>query len=73
MTDSTKGLSIDEMKLLSDFSNTVSARELNKGVKIQSLTLSYTDTDGFTINLVETKNPTSPAVTTPSSDASTSE
>lgn len=54
MTDTVKGLSIDEMKLLSDFSNTVTSREFTKQVKIQKLVLSYDEVQGFTIDLRET-------------------
>lgn len=54
MTDSVKGLSIDEMKLLSDFSNTVTSREFTKQVKIKKLVLSYDEVLGFTIDLQET-------------------
>lgn len=54
MTDTVKGLSIDEMKLLSDFSNTVTSREFTKQVKIKKLVLSYDEVLGFTIDLQET-------------------
>ena len=48
-----KGLSLTEMKLLSDFSNVVQAREYNNQVDIQKLVLSYDVSAGFTIELVE--------------------
>lgn len=54
MTDTVKGLSIDEMKLLSDFSNTVTSREFTKQAKIKKLVLSYDEVLGFTIDLQET-------------------
>lgn len=69
MTDTSKGLTVDEMKLLSDFSNVVTSREFTKGVKIEKLILSYTETDGFTIDLVERKNATSPPVTEPPAES----
>lgn len=48
-----KGLSLAEMKLLSEFSTTVAAREINNNVTIQKLYLSYDVQNGFTIELVE--------------------
>lgn len=48
-----KGISMAEMQLLSEFSNTVSAREYTQNVTVQKLTLSYDITEGFTIELVE--------------------
>jgi hypothetical protein len=56
--ETAKGLSLDQMKLLSDFSNVVQSRQFNKQVKISKLVLSYDEVDGFTIDLVETKVPT---------------
>lgn len=53
--ESVKGLSVDEMKLLSDFSNVVTSRQYNKQVKITKLNLSYDEVAGFTIDLVEEK------------------
>ncbi len=49
-----KGLSMSEMRLLSEFSNTVSAREYSQNVTVKKLTLSYDIETGFTIELVET-------------------
>lgn len=49
----TKGLSKVEMKLLSDFTNTVSAREITGGVQLNKLVLSYDITNGFTITYEE--------------------
>lgn len=49
-----KGLSMSEMRLLSEFSNTVSAREYSQNVTVKKLTLSYDIESGFTIELVET-------------------
>lgn len=48
-----KGISMSEMRLLSEFSNTVSAREYSQNVTVQKLTLSYDIVEGFTIELVE--------------------
>ena len=49
-----KGLSMSEMRLLSDFGNVIQAREYNSKVDIQKLVLTYDVTGGFTIELVET-------------------
>lgn len=49
-----KGLSMSEMRLLSEFSNTVSAREYSQNVTVQKLNLSYDIESGFTIELAET-------------------
>lgn len=48
-----KGISMAEMRLLSEFSNTVSAREYSQNVTVQKLVLSYDAVEGFTIDLVE--------------------
>lgn len=53
--ETAKGLSLDQMKLLSDFSNVVTSRQYNKQVKINKLVLSYDEVAGFTIDLVEEK------------------
>lgn len=53
--ETAKGLSLDQMKLLSDFSNVVTSRQYNKQVKISKLVLSYDEVAGFTIDLVEEK------------------
>lgn len=53
---SVKGLSKVEMKLLTDFMNTVLAREYSEGVTIQKLNLNYDTNNGFTIELQETVN-----------------
>ena len=44
---------MSEMHLLSEFSNTVSAREYSQNVTVQKLVLSYDAVEGFTIELVE--------------------
>lgn len=65
--ETAKGLSLDQMKLLSDFSNVVTSRQYNKQVKISKLVLSYDEVAGFTIDLVEEKVTTTsptPASTT---------
>ena len=48
-----KGISMAEMRLLSDFSNTVQAREYSQNVTVQKLVLSYDAAEGFTVELVE--------------------
>lgn len=48
-----KGISMAEMRLLSEFSNTVLAREYSQNVTVQKLTLSYDIENGFSIELVE--------------------
>lgn len=48
-----KGISMAEMRLLSEFSNTVSAREYSQNLTVQKLVLSYDIVEGFTIELVE--------------------
>lgn len=52
-TAAPKGISMSEMRLLSEFSNTVTAREYSQNVTIQKLTLSYDSVTGFSIELVE--------------------
>lgn len=52
-TTTSKGLSMAEMKLLSDFSNVVASRQYQENNEIDELTLSYKLGVGFTINLVE--------------------
>lgn len=52
-TAAPKGISMSEMRLLSEFSNTVSAREYSQNVTVQKLTLSYDSVNGFAIELVE--------------------
>ena len=52
-TAAPKGLSMSEMCLLSEFSNTVTAREYSQNVTVQKLTLSYDSVNGFSIELVE--------------------
>ena len=65
-TATPKGLSMAEMRLLSDFGNVIQAREYNSKVDIQKLVLTYDVTNGFTIELVETpkKQPTPQVPTT---------
>lgn len=52
-TTTSKSLTNDEIKLLSDFTNTVNARIINTGNEIQKLHLSYDKETGYTIDLVE--------------------
>ena len=61
-TTTSKGLSLAEMKILSDFSNTVTARQYNEGVVIEKLVMSYDKVNGFNIELVEAP-PTQDTVT----------
>lgn len=56
MSEASKGLTKDEMKLLNDFSNTVLAREFTNEVTIQKLVLSYDVNIGFQVILEETPN-----------------
>ena len=65
-TATPKGLSMAEMRLLSDFGNVIQAREYNSKADIQKLVLTYDVTNGFTIELVETpkKQPTPQVPTT---------
>ena len=53
MATAPKGISMSEMRLLSEFSNTVSAREYSQNVTVQKITLSYDSVNGFAIELVE--------------------
>lgn len=53
MATAPKGISMSEMRLLSEFSNTVSAREYSQNVTVQKLTLSYDSVNRFAIELVE--------------------
>ena len=48
-----KGLSMAEMRLLSEFSNIVQAREYSQNVTVQKLVLSYDAVKGFSIELAE--------------------
>ena len=48
-----KGISMSEMRLLSEFSNTVLAREYSQNVTVQKLTLSYDNVTGFSVELAE--------------------
>ncbi len=55
-TVAAKGLSKTEMKLLNDFSNTVSAREFTENVTVTKLNLLYDEINGFSIELEEKPN-----------------
>ncbi len=63
------GLSMAQMRLLTDFGNVIQAREYNSKVDIQKLVLTYDVTGGFTIELVETpkqvSTPQTPTTVTP--------
>lgn len=48
-----KGISMSEMRLLSEFSNTVTAREYSQNVTVQKLTITYDSVSGFSIEFVE--------------------
>ena len=52
-TTTSKGLSMAEMKLLSDFSNVVASRQYTENNEIDELTLSYKNGKGFSIVLTE--------------------
>lgn len=60
-----KGLSLVEMQLMNNFATTVSAREINANTKVEKLVLSYDQTNGFTIDLVESLVPVEPPVEPP--------
>ena len=53
-TTTVKGLSMSEMRLLSDFSNMIQARQYNSNMTLEKVVLSYDVVNGFTIDLVET-------------------
>lgn len=59
-TTTVKGLSMSEMRLLSDFSNMIQARQYNSSTTLEKVVLSYDAVNGFTIDLVET--PKAPVV-----------
>ena len=48
-----EGISMTEMRLLSEFSNTVLAREYSQNVTVKKLVLSYDIENGFSIVLDE--------------------
>ncbi len=49
-----RGISKGEMELLTAFNGMILAREINKQVDIESLTLTYSVENGFVVQLVET-------------------
>ena len=49
-----RGISKGEMELLTAFNGMILAREINKQVDIESLTLTYSVENGFVVALVET-------------------
>ena len=53
-TTTVKGLSMSEMRLLSDFSNMIQARQYNSNMTLEKVVLSYDAVNGFKIDLVET-------------------
>lgn len=68
-TTTVKGLSMSEMRLLSDFSNMIQARQYNSNVTLEKVVLSYDVVNGFSIDLVETQKqastPQKPTTVTP--------
>ena len=52
-TAETKNLSNREIKLLNDFSNTVKANEINSGVTINKLVLTYDIVTGYSVLIDE--------------------
>ena len=49
-----RGISKGEMELLTSFNGMILAREINKQVNIESVTLTYSVENGFIVQLVET-------------------
>ena len=52
-TAETKNLSNREIKLLNDFSNTVKANEINSGVTLNKLVLTYDIVTGYSVLIDE--------------------
>ena len=52
-TAETKNLSNREIKLLNDFSNTVKAHEINSGVTLSKLVLTYDIVTGYSVLIDE--------------------
>lgn len=50
---SLRGMPTDHIKLLNDFVNVKEAREYSKFMKINKFVLSYTEADGYSIELDE--------------------
>lgn len=48
-----KGISMDQMKLLNDFSNSIQSRQYKNQVTVKKLVLSFTVEDGLSIELEE--------------------
>ena len=63
-TTETKNLSNKEIKLLNDFSTTVKAHEINSGVTINKLVLTYDSVTGYSVLLDEAvpQEPVAPEV-----------
>ena len=63
-TAETKNLSNQEIKLLNDFSNTVKANEINSGVTLNKLVLTYDIVTGYSVLIDEVvpKKPVAPEV-----------
>ena len=63
-TAETKNLSNREIKLLNDFSNTVKSNEINSGVTINKLVLTYDSVTGYSVLLDEAvpQKPVAPEV-----------
>lgn len=48
-----KGIPMDQMKLLNDFSNTIQSRQYKNQVTVKKMILSFTLEDGLSIELEE--------------------
>lgn len=51
-----QGISLDHMKLLTNFANTIEARQYEKHVTVTKMVLSFSEATGFSIELEETPN-----------------
>lgn len=51
-----RGISLDHMKLLTNFANTIEARQYEKQVTVTKMVLSFDTVNGFSIELEETPN-----------------
>lgn len=63
-TAETKNLSNKEIKLLNDFSTTVKAHEINSGITLNKLVLTYDSVTGYSVLLDEAvhQKPVAPEV-----------
>lgn len=49
-----RGISLDHMKLLTNFANTIEARQYEKNVTVTKMVLSFDTVNGFSVELEET-------------------